>query len=47
MKFGLFYVLEAPDGDYSKAWTHMMGQIQYGEELGYESVWLADNHGSV
>ena len=23
------------------------GQIQYGEELGYESVWLADNHGSV
>ena len=47
MKFGLFYVLEAPDGDYRKAWTRMMGQIQYGEELGYESVWLAEHHGSL
>ncbi|MSR14895.1 MAG: LLM class flavin-dependent oxidoreductase [Gammaproteobacteria bacterium] len=25
----------------------MMGQIQYGEELGYESVWLAEHHGSL
>ena len=47
MKFGLFYVLEAPDGDYRKAWTRMMGQIQYGEALGYESVWLAEHHGSL
>ncbi len=47
MKFGLFYVLEAPDGDYRKAWTRMMGQIQYGEELGYDSVWLAEHHGSL
>ena len=47
MKFGLFYVLEAPDGDYRKAWTRMMGQIQFGEELGYESVWLAEHHGSL
>lgn len=47
MKFGLFYVLEAPDGDYRKAWTRMMGQIEYGEELGYDSVWLAEHHGSL
>ena len=46
MKFGLFYVLEAPDGDYRNAWTRMMGQIQYGEALGYQSVWLAEHHGS-
>lgn len=38
MKFGLFYVLEAPDGDYRRAWTRMMGQIQYGEELGYDAA---------
>ena len=40
-------MLEAPDGDYRKAWTRMMGQIQYGEALGYESVWLAEHHGSL
>ncbi|WP_368680341.1 LLM class flavin-dependent oxidoreductase (plasmid) [Rhodococcus opacus] len=46
MKFGVFYVLEAPDGDYKKAWHRMLGQIEYAEELGYESVWLAEHHGS-
>lgn len=47
MKFGIFYVLEAPDGDYRKAWSRMMGQITYAEELGYDSVWIAEHHGSL
>jgi alkanesulfonate monooxygenase SsuD/methylene tetrahydromethanopterin reductase-like flavin-dependent oxidoreductase (luciferase family) len=47
MKFGLFYVLEVPDQDYLKAWNRMLGQIEYAEELGYDSIWLAEHHGST
>lgn len=47
MKFGLFYVLESPDGDYQRAYKEMFGQIEYGEELGFDSVWLAEHHGSA
>lgn len=46
MKFGMFYVLECPDGDYARAYREMFGQIQYAEELGFDSVWLAEHHGS-
>ena len=46
MKFGMFYVLECPDGDFSRAYKEMLGQIEYAEELGYDSVWLAEHHGS-
>ncbi|SDI09730.1 Flavin-dependent oxidoreductase, luciferase family (includes alkanesulfonate monooxygenase SsuD and methylene tetrahydromethanopterin reductase) [Alteribacillus persepolensis] len=44
MKFGLFYVLECYDGKYEKAYNEMLEQIQYAEELGFESVWLAEHH---
>ena len=47
MKFGLFYVLESPDGEYERAYKEMFGQIEYGEELGFNSVWLAEHHGSA
>ena len=46
MKFGMFYVLESPDGDYQRAYKEMFGQIEYAEELGWDSVWLAEHHGS-
>jgi alkanesulfonate monooxygenase SsuD/methylene tetrahydromethanopterin reductase-like flavin-dependent oxidoreductase (luciferase family) len=46
VKFGLFYVLESPDGDYQRAYSEMFGQIEYAEELGFDSVWLAEHHGS-
>ena len=47
MKFGMFYVLECPDGDYQRAYKEMFGQIEYAEELGYDSVWMAEHHGSA
>lgn len=46
MRFGMFYVLECPDGDYQRAYKEMFGQIEYAEELGFDSVWLAEHHGS-
>jgi alkanesulfonate monooxygenase SsuD/methylene tetrahydromethanopterin reductase-like flavin-dependent oxidoreductase (luciferase family) len=47
MRFGMFYVLECPDGDYQRAYKEMFGQIEYAEELGFDSVWLAEHHGSA
>ena len=47
MEFGIFYVLEAPDGDYKKGYDEMMGQIEYAEELGFDAVWLAEHHSSA
>lgn len=44
MKFGVFYVLECPDGNYSRAYGEMLEQIEYAEELGFDSVWLAEHH---
>ena len=47
MKFGMFYVLECPDGDYRRAYKEMLGQVEYAEELGFDSIWLAEHHGSA
>nr|WP_263326598.1 LLM class flavin-dependent oxidoreductase [Neobacillus sp. Marseille-Q6967] len=47
MKSGLFYVLECHHGDYTRAYAEMLEQIQYAEELGFESVWLAEHHFSA
>ena len=47
MEFGIFYVLEAPDGDYKKGYDEMIGQIEYAEELGFDAVWLAEHHSSA
>ncbi|SER86576.1 LLM class flavin-dependent oxidoreductase [Psychrobacillus sp. OK032] len=46
MEFGLFYVLESPDGDFKRAYDEMLGQIEYAEELGFDSVWVAEHHSS-
>ncbi|MEH7178185.1 LLM class flavin-dependent oxidoreductase [Neobacillus vireti] len=47
IKMGLFYVNECHDGNYERAYGEMLEQIQYGEELGFESVWLAEHHFSA
>jgi alkanesulfonate monooxygenase SsuD/methylene tetrahydromethanopterin reductase-like flavin-dependent oxidoreductase (luciferase family) len=47
MKMGLFYVNECHDQNYERAYAEMLEQIQYGEELGFESVWLAEHHFSA
>lgn len=44
MKFGVFYVLECRDGKYEKAYGEMLEQIQYADELGFDTVWLAEHH---
>lgn len=47
MEFGVFYVLESPDGDFKRAYDEMLGQIEYAEELGFDTVWLAEHHTSA
>lgn len=46
MKFGIFSVLECPDGDYQRAYKELLSQVEYAEELGFDSIWLAEHHGS-
>lgn len=46
MKTGLFYVCEAPDNDVQRAYRELLEQVEYAEELGFDSVWLAEHHGS-
>ncbi|MFC2948044.1 LLM class flavin-dependent oxidoreductase [Virgibacillus sediminis] len=47
MEFGVFYVLESPDGDFKRAYDEMLGQIEYAEELGFDAVWLAEHHSTA
>ncbi len=44
MKFGIFYVLECPDHDFTRAYREMLEQISYAEKLGFDEVWLAEHH---
>lgn len=46
MKFGVFYVVESPDGDFKRAYDEMLDQVEYAEYLGFDTVWLAEHHGS-
>ena len=45
MKWAFFYELPCPDG-YSELDTYrtMLGEIEYGESLGFDAVWLAELH---
>jgi len=47
MNFGIFSVLEARDGDYRRAWDEMLEQISLADELGFDTGWLAEHHGST
>jgi alkanesulfonate monooxygenase SsuD/methylene tetrahydromethanopterin reductase-like flavin-dependent oxidoreductase (luciferase family) len=46
MNFGVFYVVESPDGDFKRAYDEMLDQVEYAEYLGFDTVWLAEHHGS-
>lgn len=47
MKFGIFFVTEAPDRDFKRAYDEMLEQVVRAEELGFDTVWLAEHHGST
>lgn len=47
MKFGVFFVTEAPDRDFKRAYDEMLEQVGYAEHLGFDEVWLAEHHGST
>ena len=49
MKFGLFILACWPDKDtsaQSRIYGEALEQIQYAEELGFDSVWIAEHHSS-
>lgn len=46
MEFGIWYLLESPDDNHSRAYKEMLDQIEYAEELGFDSVWIAEHHSS-
>ena len=44
MKFGLFFLLERPTGkDDAQIYAESLEQIRVGEDLGFDSVWLAEH----
>lgn len=47
MKFGVFFVTEAPDGNVARAYGEMLEQVELAEQLGFDTVWLAEHHGST
>jgi alkanesulfonate monooxygenase SsuD/methylene tetrahydromethanopterin reductase-like flavin-dependent oxidoreductase (luciferase family) len=47
MKFGIFFVTEAPDRDFKRAYDEMLEQVVAAEQLGFDTVWLAEHHGST
>ncbi len=45
MKFGAFFLLQSPAMESTKAiYDKALDQIAYAEELGFDSVWLAEHH---
>ena len=48
MKFGLFYLFsEFGDMPQDRIFREVLEEIDYGEELGFDSVWLPEHHFSV
>lgn len=49
MKFGAFFLSQAPDGVFTpaQALSNELGQMQLAEDLGFDSVWLAEHHKST
>ena len=48
MKFGLFYLFsDFGDVSQQQVFDQVLREVEYGEELGYESVWLPEHHFAV
>lgn len=46
MKFGMFFIGSAVTDNHARTIEEALGQIEYAEELGYDSVWFAEHHSS-
>lgn len=46
MQSGIFFVAESPDGDYRRTYREVLELSVYAEELGFDTVWLAEHHGT-
>ena len=51
MRFGVFYLGSSPRRDYARTYAEILDrptpeQADYAEELGFDSVWLAEHHRS-
>lgn len=46
MKFGVFFLGSSPRKDYARTYSEILEQADYAEELGFDSVWLAEHHRS-
>ena len=45
MKFGLWYDFRNPDGRrWSDLYSELLGQIEWADSAGFESVWLSEHH---
>ena len=48
MKFGLFYLFsDFGDIPQDQIFNEVLEEIEYGEELGFDSVWLPEHHFAV
>ena len=48
MKFGMFYLFsDFGDIPQRQVFSEVLEEIEYGEELGFESVWLPEHHFAV
>jgi natural product biosynthesis luciferase-like monooxygenase protein len=46
MKFGIFWLGSSPHRKYKETYAEILEQVEYAEELGYDSVWLTEHHRS-
>jgi alkanesulfonate monooxygenase SsuD/methylene tetrahydromethanopterin reductase-like flavin-dependent oxidoreductase (luciferase family) len=45
MKFGLFYIMNCPEGmSQAQLYRETIEQIEYAEEAGFDSIWFAEHH---
>lgn len=46
MKFGIFWLGSSPHRQYKQTYDEILEQVEYAEELGYDSIWLTEHHRS-
>src|SRR5579862_7935814 len=47
MKFGIFYIGGMTHTDFKKTYDEFLEQVKFAEELGYDSIWIGEHHGSL
>ena len=46
MKFGVFFLGSSPRKNYGQTYAEIIEQAECAEQLGFDSVWLAEHHRS-